>query len=706
MPELEAVYDVHWVLGCTNTSSKSTLYFLVTAPCSQGEVLSMDPVDLKALGLEDLAREVRLGSLDGKAARPGTSDAPCEDIKMVDPALLLTRLMVAAFEGDLPCLATLLGRGVDPLAQDTRGSTALMYALGGRRAALAACLLQQQDGPLPAPPTEAGGPPECDQVLLSDLLDAVSLLAPYGHPPGGAAGSLTPPIACVLANDHIALQWVIPWTSHLLGNTVDLGHTALHIASRSQASGSAQAFTRLIRHNMTDRLGLISPEGQACGSGALPDPTAQGLGKIWLDSCHSHTAVSLLLSAGAPCDATNARSETPLHLAAGAGRAQVAALLLAACPNLTHAQDHLGRSPAMVALSQGWVSIALNLMPSLTPMSSNPVQTTLPASKGLCDSVRPLIHWGRPHLAHALKHISLLRSVLPPECVHIVSVLESLDANPSPPSMANKDYPATAALPPATPAAAPGWSSPSDGWQEFGNITCTVHQFALSPDLTSARAEVDRIRAKAQPTLIHGALADWGPMHKWGKDQFLDVYGNNPTPTLAGMTVNFHQVSDFVKYIERHSSNPSRYPAYVFDSAVLDPPAAPSPGTNQAPSAPPPPAALDWLYGRSSAQLTLGSIYSGTPPHFHEETALALAAGVKLWFFFPPPQAHFVVSGLHVEHAMRWYEAYMSKGALQPYGKPFMCLQAAGQVMYVPPNWAHAVINVNTTLGVAYQSVW
>ena len=43
---------------------------------------------------------------------------------------------------------------------------------------------------------------------------------------------------------------------------------------------AAQAFTRLIRHNLTEHLDVVGPEAQGCVSSGLPDPSVHGLGKV------------------------------------------------------------------------------------------------------------------------------------------------------------------------------------------------------------------------------------------------------------------------------------------------------------------------------------------------------------------------------------------------------------------------------------------
>ena len=112
-------------------------------------------------------------------------------------------------------------------------------------------------------------------------------------------------------------------------------------------------------------------------------------------------------------------------------------------------------------------------------------------------------------------------------------------------------------------------------------------------------------------------------------------------------------------------------------------------------------------------QLYMGASGSGAPHHFHGAGWNALAWGRKRWFMHPPSRARY--STLHplasLEAKLKNAAAADDKhagvdvdvdvdddddddGALE-------CTQEAGDVMFVPHSWGHAVINLVETIGVA-----
>ena len=91
----------------------------------------------------------------------------------------------------------------------------------------------------------------------------------------------------------------------------------------------------------------------------------------------------------------------------------------------------------------------------------------------------------------------------------------------------------------------------------------------------------------------------------------------------------------------------------------------------------------------------------------------ALVYGRKLWLLLPPERA--LYSALPMAG---WLAAAEARGSAEapnatsptttaaarglPKGA-LVCVQRAGDVMYVPPGWGHAVLNLNTSVGVAIE---
>eukprot|EP01065_Artemidia_motanka_P005509 TRINITY_DN12654_c0_g1_i1.p1 TRINITY_DN12654_c0_g1~~TRINITY_DN12654_c0_g1_i1.p1 ORF type:complete len:476 (+),score=104.00 TRINITY_DN12654_c0_g1_i1:51-1478(+) len=128
-----------------------------------------------------------------------------------------------------------------------------------------------------------------------------------------------------------------------------------------------------------------------------------------------------------------------------------------------------------------------------------------------------------------------------------------------------------------------------------------------------------------------------------------------------------------------------------------------------------PPKALqqDFPPGKSSTNSATLGIWGGSgrgaTVHDHPETYFALLQGSKWWVLWPP-------GGLEQAGA-EWVldtvwpqQVYMTRqvrellsAAEGTHRKPLVCLQRAGEVMYVPDYWWHATVNVGESVGFGEQ---
>jgi len=82
---------------------------------------------------------------------------------------------------------------------------------------------------------------------------------------------------------------------------------------------------------------------------------------------------------------------------------------------------------------------------------------------------------------------------------------------------------------------------------------------------------------------------------------------------------------------------------------------------------------------------------SGSPPHFHRDAINGLVYGVKHWYIWPPNKAFF-----SVQHVQDWISRHNNSDVIE-------CVQFPGDVLYIPDNWGHAVINEEHSIGFAYE---
>ena len=94
------------------------------------------------------------------------------------------------------------------------------------------------------------------------------------------------------------------------------------------------------------------------------------------------------------------------------------------------------------------------------------------------------------------------------------------------------------------------------------------------------------------------------------------------------------------------------------------------------------------------AQFFLGPPGSGAPFHAHRDAFNALIFGRKRWFLLPPDRSLYSTTPVATWLASA---AALPEGALQ-------CVQEAGDVVFVPRGWAHAVLNLRTSVGVAVEA--
>ena len=85
--------------------------------------------------------------------------------------------------------------------------------------------------------------------------------------------------------------------------------------------------------------------------------------------------------------------------------------------------------------------------------------------------------------------------------------------------------------------------------------------------------------------------------------------------------------------------------------------------------------------------------------HFHNAALNTLVYGRKRWFMLSKYDAYNSRTA-----ALHWFRG--SRGGYDTLKKTeqlFECIQQPGDVIYVPESWAHSVINVETSVGVAME---
>jgi hypothetical protein len=92
---------------------------------------------------------------------------------------------------------------------------------------------------------------------------------------------------------------------------------------------------------------------------------------------------------------------------------------------------------------------------------------------------------------------------------------------------------------------------------------------------------------------------------------------------------------------------------------------------------------------------SIGPVHSGLFFHQHAAAYNAVVYGAKRWFLFPANSYY----GPEYVTTLQWLRTAMPTLPVQP----LECTQEAGDILFVPQGWHHAVINLADTLAAAVE---
>jgi hypothetical protein len=190
--------------------------------------------------------------------------------------------------------------------------------------------------------------------------------------------------------------------------------------------------------------------------------------------------------------------------------------------------------------------------------------------------------------------------------------------------------------------------------------------------------------------LLSGLTDDWLARQRWSRESIASRFGSltfevSTIPYARSYGINDIQwmnMSRFVDYIE-HRSSVEQYPRYIFDGRIA------TRVTNFSD---------DFRIHKALQfdtrliQFMFGPSRSGSNFHFHGNAWNALVYGRKLWMMTRPRQAFY-----SDQHPLQWLENKLNNnsntgGDNRWPSELIVCIQEAGDVMFVPENYAHAVI--------------
>ncbi|OLQ08303.1 JmjC domain-containing protein 8 [Symbiodinium microadriaticum] len=179
------------------------------------------------------------------------------------------------------------------------------------------------------------------------------------------------------------------------------------------------------------------------------------------------------------------------------------------------------------------------------------------------------------------------------------------------------------------------------------------------------------------------AFSHQGLSSRFGSSR-LKVFSPAQAALLDGQTSRMHTLRHIVAKLDD-----ARQKIYVFDNQFFQ-------NISAKELAPIP----EWLKMDSADKfLTMGGPLAGTQFHSHGPAFLLLASGTKRWYMHAP--GHFPnITARELHRPVSTFETDILPNLDSP---PLTCVQTAGDAIFVPDGWSHATINVESTLGVAWQ---
>ena len=229
-----------------------------------------------------------------------------------------------------------------------------------------------------------------------------------------------------------------------------------------------------------------------------------------------------------------------------------------------------------------------------------------------------------------------------------------------------------------------------------------------------------------QPGLFRGLIDDWKAFQHWTREQFVERYGKTEVDvSRVAYSEHFGAPAERMtlrKYVEEEMTLARSAPGdsavgarrYVFtvsaatvglgccrDDLTVD-----CCGQEIARDHPlRDDFSMDWIDRRFTAgsvpELFIGAAGSGAQVHRHDGAINALVYGVKHWYLFPPTQRKFAPDafGMPVDEWVEQILPQLRQGGIAP----IEFIQSAGEVVFVPHDWAHVIVNLADVVGVSAQ---
>eukprot|EP00698_Gefionella_okellyi_P005543 TRINITY_DN15051_c0_g1_i1.p1 TRINITY_DN15051_c0_g1~~TRINITY_DN15051_c0_g1_i1.p1 ORF type:complete len:602 (+),score=92.85 TRINITY_DN15051_c0_g1_i1:3-1808(+) len=451
-------------------------------------------------------------------------------------------------------------------------------------------------------------------------------------------------------------------------STVDSdGNTPLHIAAWSKASGFAGLLQRLAkspaRHSTVNMLKAVYD---------IDVPASLNFTYQQLTAAISDKDVTLLLHYGAQLSLRDGVNNTAVHLLLRDGRGH---MILrdhshTVCPLLI-AVNSFGQTPLHLAMASGHCA----MLSAVNHCGCDIVSRSLQAVDNFDRTAYDVALLNR--FSDCSQELQLYLTQCGATVAHKSDVLQRT------PTIRNST----------------GSPFPTKGWSKSTHPRLTDVPFMNTCNMSvvdgpiSAADFLQFYVSINRPVLIRRGAYDWVQQLHWAdRTEFVTRFGklrfqvgSIPYAAQYGEAQTSMTAAEFV---QRHMNPRSamEYPLYIFDGGQS--------AATLLRNVSLPELCLAFSPTPTLTQFMLGPEGSGAPPHFHGNAVNLLVFGSKLWTLQPPAEGAFFSS----KPVRQWFRD--SAGSV---GRVFTCVQSAGDVLYVPRHWGHAVLNTMDSAAVAYE---
>ncbi len=251
----------------------------------------------------------------------------------------------------------------------------------------------------------------------------------------------------------------------------------------------------------------------------------------------------------------------------------------------------------------------------------------------------------------------------------------------------------------------------------FANFIENSRRWAKLPDCElpvidydgsdEARAETHRLVSEGEPVLLRGALRSVAPdlIDKFSIEQLIEKFGDVQVRVGAVPYASYFNLTtssmSLAKFYADHMASPETNdaPLYVFakhagvaaegyaalEKLVMD--AFPISTLITSPSK---------TGGAAETHFFLGRARSGAPFHLHADAVNGAVYGRKHWYIYTPARSLYSRASV-----ADWVRDSLPE--LDESSRPLECVQHPGDVIYVPLDWGHAVLNKDDVFGLALE---